>query len=907
MQAALPPPSRGSELSPVSTAGSEWSGVNTYNQLPRNDGPYSAYNPAGDDYFQGRAMPFRPPPGGSMSYGPGSFDPMGQPRLSDGASRGSSRTGSIANSRSSDGTLSDDQSRKYRKMETELFQHYTILKGYLKGGAQAPPRPNKARDKLLRLSPVQFHELSTDVFDELQRRQASAPLPGRPPRQQNVPPFLQPRKDFHEKRNQARQKLSTLQAPRFRDLSTDVFCELERRFPQFIRPDGSRRESDRSQSRGPVASGSSRDGLNGFTGLPKPQPYASSGHPGYQHKQESLTSVPHFDNPPPASDYGRPMAKQFQSNTITPNKSVMVEDEDDAQATDSRYDRSSDAFGLESSLTGPRSDRDTSATSQSGVSLPSNPKPKPPALTDLQDKIADLEATLESKDERLQQLSTQNDEWSLTRRTLEEKLEQAENLNKSLREEIDKLKEEPSHSGGENVLWKTKYLQLDRDHVVLQEQLEQQRELTEEVGRQGQLYLEEMRAMAQAGDGNFEREEKLQAEVNKLQEEVKEWKARYVKAKTQLRSVRTSSLGLNIPQADLGRQAGALQDRDGLVKDIHVTRFQMSIDELLRIARSDAPQAVLDHMKTVVLAVRAITSDIDAAAPPDKDEELAKRRTKLKSKVSATANNLITASKNFASASGLYPVSLVDAAASHLTTAVVDLLHAVKIRPSPDGELEVEDDSTMEPLQSNGYFNLAENLRRRSAIESVYSALSTPSDSRYSSKQAATSSHHRGGSNYINGTGLGIKAGYASTPEAAELEDLKMFLEDQTDGLVQSITAMVDAIRGEEGMPAIRNHIDTVAGTIENIVGSVERTANESSSYQATLREKSRASATMLQGCREKLLKTSSDCAADDNEPENKELTQKLPPIAFQIARETKELVSRIMAIEVGPGDDDFS
>lgn len=774
MQATMPPPSRGNEMSPVSTAGSEWSGVNAYNQMSRNDGSYAAFNPGPEEYPQSRSGPFRPPPAGGMSYGPGSFESMGQPRMSDAASRGSSRTGSIANSRSSDGTIADEQSRKYKRMEAELFQHYTILKGYLKGGAQAPPRPNKARDKLLRLSPVQFHELSTDVFDELQRRQAAAPLPGRPPRQQNVPPFLQPRTDFHEKRNQARQKLSTLQAPRFRDLSTDVFCELERRFPQFARPDGTRRDSSRSQSRAGVASVSSRDGLNGFPGPAKTQPFGVSGPQGYQHRQDSVTSVPQFDNPPPSSDYGRPMAKQFQSNTITPNKSMMVEDEDDTQVSESRYDRSSDAFGLESSLTSPRSDRDTSATSQSGASLPSNPKPNPPAVTDLQNKLAQLEAKLESKDDELQQLVRQSDDWTSTKRSLEEKLEQAENLNNSLQEEIERLKADQAHPSGEDVLWKTKYLQLDHDHGALQEQLTQQRELTEEVARQGQVYLEEMRTMAESGGGNFEREEKLQAEVNKLQEEVKEWKGRYVKARTQLRSVRTSSLGLSIPRPDASRDAAPLQDRNGLVKDVHVTRFQISIDELLRIARSDTPQAVLDHMKTVVLAVRGITSDIDAESSPDKDDDLTKKRTKLKGKVSATANNLITASKNFASANGLYPVSLVDAAASHLTAAVVDLLHTVKIRPSPDGELEDEDESTLEPLQSNGYFSIAENLRRRSAIESVYSALSTPSDTRHGPGQAATNSHQRGGSNYINGTGLGIKAGHATTPEAADLEDLKV-------------------------------------------------------------------------------------------------------------------------------------
>ena len=46
-------------------------------------------------------------------------------------------------------------------------------------------------------------------------------------------PFLPVRDDFHPKRNQARQKLATLPATRFKDLSSDVFYELARRYPEF--------------------------------------------------------------------------------------------------------------------------------------------------------------------------------------------------------------------------------------------------------------------------------------------------------------------------------------------------------------------------------------------------------------------------------------------------------------------------------------------------------------------------------------------------------------------------------------------------------------------------------------------------------------------------------------------------
>ncbi len=50
-------------------------------------------------------------------------------------------------------------------------------------------------------------------------------------------PHLPNRDDFHPKRNQARQKLSTLAKPRFKDLASDVFFELGRRYPEFREPE----------------------------------------------------------------------------------------------------------------------------------------------------------------------------------------------------------------------------------------------------------------------------------------------------------------------------------------------------------------------------------------------------------------------------------------------------------------------------------------------------------------------------------------------------------------------------------------------------------------------------------------------------------------------------------------------
>jgi hypothetical protein len=223
--------------------------------------------------------------------------------------------------------------------EAVLSEHYGALKTFLLSRDPNPKQPpNKARDKLLRLSSVQFYELSTDVFDELIRRQAAARAPPNAP---NGPPtFLLPEKSFHPKRNQARQRLSSLGPPRFRDLAADVFHELERRFPHFAGGGIPRVGSGMSNLGGPI----SRTGTP-VSGLGYPQMGADRRRPS---DASSIRGPPPlldaYGVPPspgmPPNDYGRPMQRQLnQNNTIVPNKSTMVEEDDDAGPDDA-----SDAF-----------------------------------------------------------------------------------------------------------------------------------------------------------------------------------------------------------------------------------------------------------------------------------------------------------------------------------------------------------------------------------------------------------------------------------------------------------------------------------------------------------------------------------------------------------------------------------
>lgn len=350
---------RNGPLSPVSLGGSEWSGISKY-----QNGDPESYSPNQSSRGQLASPPISSGSSGIMSGA--MFPPRGSSAVSPGAP---SPPASIARSSVGTGLYAQSESgrgRKDEQFEAALSEHYVALKRYLAASLRdekGNPRPNRARDKLLRLSPIQFQELSTDVFDELLRRQQSSRRPpsGNGP-DAGPPPFLVPKDAFHPKRNQARQKLSTLPPARFRDLATDVFYELERRFPRFAGGDINRM-------------GTPADGSRGSSRIRRPSDASSLA--GYSVRSESRgrngpplngsLNIPPSPGIPP-NDFGRPTPKTFQSNTIVPNKSTMVED--DETGGEDNDDDDGDAFGLESAARN-RERKKSTGSSEVGLSCTS--------------------------------------------------------------------------------------------------------------------------------------------------------------------------------------------------------------------------------------------------------------------------------------------------------------------------------------------------------------------------------------------------------------------------------------------------------------------------------------------------------------------------------------------------------
>ncbi|KAI9883437.1 MAG: 5'-flap endonuclease [Watsoniomyces obsoletus] len=968
---AAPMEPRNDTYTPVSAEGSEWSGISRYQSALSNHSP----SPSSPPNVHQRGPSVATPPVSGGSYNDGSAGNIG--RRAGGNSGNPSPPSSIA--RSSDGSGLPSSSN-----EESLSEHYVALKRFLAPSLReerANPRSNRAKDKLLRLSPVQFHELSTDVFDELLRRQTTAGARRTGPGgfvQEGAPPFLLPEENFHPRRNQARQKLSTLPTQRFRDLASDVFYELERRFPRFAGAEIDRTNSVASSLRGGVKT--PQMGPGGARG-PTPSSGLQSRNLSISEayvRTDQPNGTPHASMD--VSAYGRqsPMGGRPISNAIVPNKSTLVDD--DETVGPNQYPPQGNPYGLDKR----RSTRQMSKVMNSSEvrrNLEStdswllkwlrtcakfllqisahNEAESRAQIHALQDKIDELQAQLREREQeysRLQSSSSARDRtvevdrqgWSELQKNLEQKLSNAQSLNESLKAELQKLHSTNQdlerdlrnlpHQTSQGINgtedggpWKGEYERLERRYEKLKHDLQDQQQVTEEVKREASNSLAEMKTLSDRCGQSWEREEALLGRVARLEQEVKQWKNHYARARTQVRTLRASTIGPAIRPADVAGYANhhRFVSSDGRIKDVHVTKFQIAIDELLRAARVEEPSSVLEHMKAVVVSTRHLTHDVS-----DTNNDA----SKLKGRVNSHANELITVSKTFASSEGISPVALLDAAASHLTAAVVELIQVVKIRPTSQGE--VVDGEPEEEVYMNG------STSRLSLVEnetvSRGSVYSTATMSHYQQHRTSTikiPSSTRAGMNNNNNTttttttpfgpGMlrvesadhGTSFDYDSREQEVAVDELKINLEDLTEDLVQAVQALVSGIRTNTGLGIIQDYISDIATIVSNVIELTTTAIDEARNpmLKTALRERGHPVLGKLADCRALLLDASNfDHHNNNNNTAGggsgstgvnggvgndqgmlRGMINKLPPLAFEIARETKELIQRIDQVDL--------
>ena len=684
--------------------------------------------------------------------------------------------------------------------ESVARTHWETFNKFLGHGVEsAHPRQNKAREKLTRLSRTQFQELSTDVYDEVQRRQSATS------RQASLPSNA----SFHPKRNQAREKLASLQTPRFKDLASDVFYEIERRFPEVDKP-----VNDPRRRRPSGVSDSTRS----------------------------------------SSVVARPAQSSnvFRQTAVLPNKSVMLEEGDsDYEEGAVRSPGHEDAFSLKSSDYAPQSRTGSisvpmvfSKSSTSDRGAPNGEQER--LINDLRSRIRDLElgnkAELDSQTRGLQQ-------------SLQDEQEKVNDLELQVQE----LKSRANTDAAE-------------ENVKLKRELAEQQQITEEVRAEAESFLNEMRELSDKESTVLRQTEALQTKVDELQAEVQMWKQKYQDTKIQLRQLKTSSQFFS-PMPNLKESDNnAYIHPSGIIRDVVISKFQLAVDDLLRVARSN-PANMLEPMKDILLATRSVQKDLDESSAAIAQDA---RVLKLKQRMTNTANNLTTASKNHINGGALSPVSLVDAAASHLTSTVIELAKLCKLKATENvnGDFDFRDTSN-------------DHASTNSSVHSDSRFPFTPIDygeaPRSFLSDSGSKNDRRQGSSYDTPHTFNIDEQLQVNSPG---QDVRHFLEAQTGAIVNSIQKLLSAIR-IDAKPAV---LQTYMKDIVVIVSKVTASMRQAFANSLTLRAQSNHIVTALEQCTSRLRDMDTSGRTTNSDQASKEFKQELAGIAFDTAKQTKEL-----------------
>ncbi|KAI9449387.1 hypothetical protein F5148DRAFT_1247904 [Russula earlei] len=777
--------------------------------------------------------------------------------------------------------------------------HYEELSKYLASYLAKEPANSRstARQKLTRLTRQQFQELSTDVYDELIRRKTNS--------DNNQVPFLPVRDEFHPKRNQARQKLATLPPSRFRDLSSDVYYELLRRYPEFkeepsdlyMTSPGSTyddfpspdfpRDRDREPPRprrsqddyNPPIVGRRGDDPYGEAGPNEPlsdrDPYAPSRRKPSQDTTPRSQQLDQGRRPSVASGSDSTGTTNAQSATVTsgiiiPNKSTIAEEdievpygrsESAPEDGDGETDEVEGGLGALVRRLGQDPDTDGGARSDDyfdkisfgrasvasdrsarGVGGRASAAPNEDGekmrreyefrIATMQSRIVNLERGLEDGDLRARQLEQSDQRVKQLEDELENFRRRAEEQSAAilaLQKELDNVREDAQRSRereARRAQQDEEELQILRERC---ERLEEERasaadsEVVEQLRSDMEGLIAEVSDLSRRNDELMTSKDSDLVVIRDLDAQLKEYKRKYEQAKTELRSVKaTSALFLQKPKFDDQLPVSA----DGVIPDVHITAFLTAIDSLLSAGRSNAPTRVLTPMKSVVNAVTTILDDVRSHSRQHSSPE---RVHALEERVEATLANLAVAAKTHATSSGLSPVSLLDAAASHLSAAVTELGRVVLLRRATKAEQEQFAPSSA-GTATNGF---TPGLRTVEEVRTSVGHQRGPSDgsSRRGEGERDTARDERESSSddssavptifdQTTANTAGITSPDSAAAEGTEdaWTELRPYLEAQTESIIYAIQSVLSGLRSPTPSPTLDENLTQIITIVSSIV-----------------------------------------------------------------------------------------
>lgn len=508
-------------------------------------------------------------------------------------------------------------------------------------------------------------------------------------------------------------------------------------------------------------------------------------------------------------------------------------------------------------------------------------------------------------------------------------------------------------SGSEN---DEKYNLLQEDYTRLQEELQQQQLITNQVRAEASAFLEEMRTLAEH-DGAWTSEQQAE-EIDTLKKEVEEWRSRYAKSRAQVKNLRASTYGMNsafnMPHDNTSEKM--FQSPNGMVVDLSVSKFQIAIDEFVLQSRTSASKDLLDILHGVVIATRHITQDISNCSlddmkllNPDVDE-FQNQLAQATSFVSATANHLITTTRNHSTSGGLSPIFLLDAAVSDLSAAVIDLVKIARIRPSPRS-LENRESVDMSRGMTNGTVNgsshaepeprmngdgadsraeyrrvesptklrnMSQSMRQsqyesqsnsqpqyrhepqsttlqpQSKYESYHQPQPSQSSTEYSLNLATPVTLHK--DEHVNGDAH--PKFDTANPADNTVTELQEYLENQTVGVIDSIQELLTGIKGSANYKVLRRDITTITDRVRVMLAATSSMMQQSKHWQ--LKEHGAYIVDNLENCCQRMKMLYGDSAIhDESSVPDKNFKQRLAGISFDMAKCTTQLVKTVEEVSL--------
>ncbi|KAK3846769.1 MAG: hypothetical protein J3R72DRAFT_433535 [Linnemannia gamsii] len=794
------------------------------------------------------------------------------------------------------GNAMEIAARHYESLQQYLLAH--ILKE--KHGVSE--QRIAAREKLSRLLQNQLQDLSTDVYDELKRRTDGAQVP-----------FLAVRDDYHPKRNQARQKLATLPQNRFKDLASDVYVQLERQFPTLL-------------EMFPLKALEEKEFLS--------QPPAAAPQ-AVQQEREAATPVVQQSSVVPnmatftiqdssnveEETYYRSPGQQAPSSPTALDGNVNYGSLDSLM-TDIGHIVSKDGSDASKSVpSGGSKGSEKKLDANELMRLPKDQEPRNPlnglgidSGSQMTDQVKqEYETRISALCKRLQHLESEVGEG--VNRPEGSRLSQVE---RQLAKQTELYNEQAT---------RVTKLQLDYNKVLndYHAQLETVDMVNQEVKslvmdnkslKQRHLDAEEELQLAynrikQLEDENSDLKADLEDAVHRQKAAQEETAARAVVrentvntapapvAPTSIINVNTKDhmsshhddsrsdhdAGLDSKNRDdddddwnQGRQQvreSILVNPNSVVHQSSLATFRNAVDDLLSAGRSDSSSSVLLGMKSVVIACKTVTEDIEDYEHETSDSDsFADLKQELSSGLTQLMNSAKAHSNAFDEDEDEFERSLNDleAAADQLEAIVMDIVNVPKhnggaIKDGGHHDQDYHDD----------------DIQRKSGVNSH--------DGQHGGPNGNASSHNGSNNNNNNDDG------------PMDSQDLKIYLETQTGLIVSSIQILLRSLRSSSDSEGISDASDDITKVVDQVIRQTRMTlatpdlvsapqASELRSQGEMVLEDLENSVDLLIEMKEQL--EAEPDLAHSSSADAKALKQKMASASFDIAKYAKELVSLI-------------